>query len=206
MYDRVLAEPKGRNSGITTPQRGVFWVLFRVFGFSAPFSPWSITSSKNGKLTTPRRCKNVCRNELCRGMRFMRVFMNRRQSEGPITMAGNSRHAFNQDLEEISIVSSNATPSQVIYGCGPHTANGPRVVPGKIRYFKPKIVPKRSAPERPSIFSSTLFFGVGQIWAGNDTCVSERVILPPTWKKILTKCRSEDSNPGTFFWRRGGRG
>lgn len=36
-----------------------------------------------------------------------------------------------QELEEISIVSANATPSQVIYGTGPHTANGPRVVPGK---------------------------------------------------------------------------
>lgn len=75
-----------------------------------------------------------CLNGLRRGMRLMRVFMNRRQSEGPIAMAGNNRPPFNQDLEEISIVSSNATPSQVTYGCGPHTANGPRVVPGKY-YF-----------------------------------------------------------------------
>lgn len=60
----------------------------------------------------------------------MRVLMNRRQSEGPIAMTSNNRYSLNQDLEEISIVSSNATPSQVIYGSGPHTANGPRVVPG----------------------------------------------------------------------------
>lgn len=59
----------------------------------------------------------------------MRDLMNRRQSEGPIAMSTNNRNAF-QDLEEISIVSSNATPSQVIYGSGPQAANGPRVVPG----------------------------------------------------------------------------
>lgn len=61
----------------------------------------------------------------------MRVFTTRRQSEGPIAMTSINRLGHNQDLEEISIVSSNANPSQVIYGSGPHTANGPRVVPGK---------------------------------------------------------------------------
>ncbi|XP_065199974.1 cyclic nucleotide-gated cation channel alpha-3 isoform X2 [Planococcus citri] len=64
-------------------------------------------------------------------MRLMRDLMNRRQSEGPIAMSSNNRNAL-QDLEEISIVSSNATPSQVIYGSGPQAANGPRVVPGTI--------------------------------------------------------------------------
>lgn len=69
----------------------------------------------------------------------MRVFTNRRQSEGPIAMTSINRFGLNQDLEEISIVSSNANPSQVIYGSGPHTANGPRVVPGKnisVTYFR----------------------------------------------------------------------
>ena len=59
--------------------------------------------------------------------------MNLRQTQiegSRISTMTTSNARSSQELEEISIVSANATPSQVTYGTGPHTANGPRVVPG----------------------------------------------------------------------------
>lgn len=69
-------------------------------------------------------------------MRLVQSIAGRRESADaqPVTSTSSTRllhHGQSADLEQISIVSSNATPSQVTYGTGLATANGPRIVPGK---------------------------------------------------------------------------
>lgn len=60
----------------------------------------------------------------------------------PVTSTSSTRLLYHggqsADLEQISIVSSNATPSQVTYGSGLATANGPRIVPGMILTLQQK--------------------------------------------------------------------
>jgi hypothetical protein len=68
-------------------------------------------------------------------MRLVQSIAGRRESADaqPATSTSSTRllhHGQSADLEQISIVSSNATPSQVTYGTGLATANGPRIVPG----------------------------------------------------------------------------
>ncbi|XP_050427217.1 cyclic nucleotide-gated cation channel alpha-3 isoform X2 [Adelges cooleyi] len=70
-------------------------------------------------------------------MRLVQSIAGRRESGDaqPATSTSSTRllhHGQSADLEQISIVSSNATPSQVTYGSGLATANGPRIVPGTI--------------------------------------------------------------------------
>ncbi|VVC28560.1 Hypothetical protein CINCED_3A025568 [Cinara cedri] len=70
-------------------------------------------------------------------MRLVQSIAGRRESGDaqPATSTSSTRllhHGQSADLEQISIVSSNATPSQVTYGTGLATANGPRIVPGTI--------------------------------------------------------------------------
>ncbi|CAI6363968.1 unnamed protein product [Macrosiphum euphorbiae] len=70
-------------------------------------------------------------------MRLVQSIAGRRESADaqPATSTSSTRllhHGQSADLEQISIVSSNATPSQVTYGTGLVTANGPRIVPGTI--------------------------------------------------------------------------
>ncbi|XP_050525308.1 cyclic nucleotide-gated cation channel alpha-3 [Daktulosphaira vitifoliae] len=70
-------------------------------------------------------------------MRLVQSIAGRRESGDtqPATSTSSTRllyHGQSADLEQISIVSSNATPSQVTYGSGVATANGPRIVPGTI--------------------------------------------------------------------------
>lgn len=76
-------------------------------------------------------------------MRLVQSIAGRRESADaqPATSTSSTRllhHGQSADLEQISIVSSNATPSQVTYGTGLVTANGPRIVPGKA--FKISVV------------------------------------------------------------------
>lgn len=63
--------------------------------------------------------------------RFVQSLTGRRQSD--TAASSSTRLVHGHELEEIAVVSCNATPSQVKYGSGPLSAaaNGPRIVPGK---------------------------------------------------------------------------
>ncbi|XP_054270579.1 cyclic nucleotide-gated channel rod photoreceptor subunit alpha-like isoform X3 [Macrosteles quadrilineatus] len=67
--------------------------------------------------------------------RFVQSLTGRRQSSPGDTAASSTRLVHgHHELDEIAVVSCNATPSQVKYGSGPLSAaaNGPRIVPGII--------------------------------------------------------------------------
>lgn len=66
----------------------------------------------------------------------MQTLTGRRQSspgDAPGSSSTRLVHG-HHELDEIAVVSSNATPSQVKYGSGPLSAaaNGPRIVPGML--------------------------------------------------------------------------
>lgn len=65
--------------------------------------------------------------------RFVQSLTGRRQSSPSDTAASSTRLVHGHELDEIAVVSCNATPSQVKYGSGPLSSavNGPRIVPGK---------------------------------------------------------------------------
>ncbi|KAG8264836.1 hypothetical protein J6590_004865 [Homalodisca vitripennis] len=62
--------------------------------------------------------------------RFVQSLTGRRQSDTAASSSTRLVHG-HHELDEIAVVSCNATPSQVKYGSGPLSAaaNGPRIVP-----------------------------------------------------------------------------
>uniref|UniRef100_A0A8D8QUC8 Cyclic nucleotide-gated cation channel alpha-3 n=1 Tax=Cacopsylla melanoneura TaxID=428564 RepID=A0A8D8QUC8_9HEMI len=83
----------------------------------------------------------------------------RRQSEGPGSSSSKLVHGNQYELEEISIVSNQATSNQVKYGSGPlyPSANGPKVIPGILTTGPPYYIGERlSASSGTKLDSSSL--------------------------------------------------
>ncbi|KAI5732191.1 hypothetical protein M8J77_023046 [Diaphorina citri] len=82
----------------------------------------------------------------------------RRQSEGPGSSSTKLVHGGQYELEEIAIVSNQATPNQVKYGSGPlyMSANGPKVVPGILTTGPYYIGERLSASSGTKLDSSSL--------------------------------------------------